>query len=117
MLGISEAAEQIGFRTLAAKVGYEALIEDAPFPAILHWNQKHFVVVLEQKFEKDKITIADPAHGIVQVDKETFLRSWMGSSNMGVALLLEPTQRFYEEKDEMTKTTGFIFFIQLSKTI
>jgi len=115
MLGISEAAEQIGFRTLAAKVSYKALIEDAPFPVVLHWNQKHFVVLPDQKFNKNKITIADPAHGLVQVDKETLLRSWMGSSQVGVALLLEPTQKFYEEKGEKNEVTGFGFLFNYLK--
>lgn len=34
MLGISEAAESIGFRTMGAR----------PMPCILHWKQNHFVV-------------------------------------------------------------------------
>jgi len=44
MLGISEAAENIGFRTTGVKVSFEELMT-APLPCIVHWNQKHFVVV------------------------------------------------------------------------
>ncbi len=44
MLGISEAAEKIGFRSICVQVSYEMLTE-APLPCIVHWNQQHFVVV------------------------------------------------------------------------
>ncbi|RYE54503.1 MAG: peptidase domain-containing ABC transporter, partial [Sphingobacteriales bacterium] len=109
MLGISEAAEQIGFRTLAVKIGYDALIEEAPFPLVLHWNDNHFVVVPEQNFKKNKIYVADPAHGLVHVDKNTFLRSWMGAANEGIAMLLEPTQKFFEENRNESSISGFRF--------
>jgi len=45
MLGISDSAEHIGFRTIGVKISFEQLKEDAPFPAIVHWRQNHFVVV------------------------------------------------------------------------
>jgi ATP-binding cassette subfamily B protein len=48
MLGISEAAEKIGFHTLGIKASFEKLCE-APLPAIVHWKQSHFVVVYEMK--------------------------------------------------------------------
>ena len=44
MLGISEAAENIGFRTTGVKVNFEEL-KTAPLPCIVHWNQGHFIVV------------------------------------------------------------------------
>ncbi|WP_448635432.1 peptidase domain-containing ABC transporter [Pedobacter panaciterrae] len=115
LLGISEAAEQIGFRTLGTKVDFDSLVEEAPFPVILHWNHTHFVVLPEQKFNKKKITIADPAHGLVEVDKVTFLQSWLGNSMLGVALLLEPTQKFYEENGEKNNAKGFRFLFNYLK--
>ena len=45
MRGISDAAENIGFRTKGVKVPLKILIEDAPLPCILHWKQNHFVVL------------------------------------------------------------------------
>ena len=42
---ISEAAETLGFRTIAVKVDYDTLVEDVPMPCIAHWKQNHFVVV------------------------------------------------------------------------
>lgn len=46
LLGIAEAAESVGFRTLAVKVPFEKLIKDAPLPCIIHWQQNHFVVLV-----------------------------------------------------------------------
>jgi ATP-binding cassette subfamily B protein len=48
LLGISEAAESIGFRSLGVQIPYEQLFE-VPLPCILHWNQKHFVVLYKIK--------------------------------------------------------------------
>jgi ATP-binding cassette subfamily B protein len=44
LLGISEAAEKIGFRTTGVKITFEQLCK-APLPCIVHWKQQHFVVV------------------------------------------------------------------------
>ncbi|NSL85853.1 peptidase domain-containing ABC transporter [Chitinophaga sp. Mgbs1] len=106
--GISEAAVKIGFRTCGARLTFEQLDEEANLPCILHWNQNHFVVLPPQNYDRhkknSKILIADPAHGLVNVSKETFLRSWLGSSSQGFALLLDPSPAFYEQEEE--KKTG-----------
>ena len=38
LLGISEAAEKIGFRTTGARIGLSEL-KEIKLPVILHWNQ------------------------------------------------------------------------------
>jgi len=67
LLGISEAAEKLGFRTRAVKISYDQLISEANFPCLLHWNQEHFVVMLPlSKWGINRrISIADPAKGIL----------------------------------------------------
>lgn len=116
LLGISEAAEKIGFRTLAAKITFEQLDEEATLPCILHWNQKHFVVLPPQNYNRnkknDKILVADPAHGLIKMDKATFLRSWMGTSSEGIVLMIEPTDAFYQQKEEDEKVKGFQFLFR-----
>jgi hypothetical protein len=49
MLGISDAAESIGFRTRGYRLTWEQLRDEVPLPCIVHWNQRHFVVVYEVK--------------------------------------------------------------------
>lgn len=45
LLGISEAAENIGFRTRGVQLSFKQLTEEAVLPCILHWSQNHFVVL------------------------------------------------------------------------
>lgn len=119
LLGISEAAETIGFRTLSARVTFKQLDKEVPLPCILHWNQNHFVVLPPQNYidgRSKKILVADPAHGMVRMDKTTFLKSWMGKGNTGIVLILEPTQKFYDEQDKTEKSkTGFRFLFNYLK--
>jgi ATP-binding cassette subfamily B protein len=116
LLGISEAAEKIGFRTLGVKVTYEKLLEDAPLPCIAHWNQNHFVVIY--KIKNDKIFIADPGHGVLKYTKGEFLKSWKSDVTEGVLLLLEPTPEFYDQEQINTvekkkpKPKGFSFLFK-----
>ena len=73
LLGISQAAEKIGFKTLAIKMGITKLLKEAPLPCILHWNQNHFIVLY--KATKNKFTIADPAKGIIELSRQEFTQS------------------------------------------
>ena len=36
LLGISDAAEKLGFKTMGVKVPFEKLAKDAPLPCIVH---------------------------------------------------------------------------------
>ena len=47
LMGLSEAAESMGFKTLGVKINLQMLVEDAPLPCILHWNKNHFVVLYD----------------------------------------------------------------------
>ncbi|HEU5289531.1 MAG TPA: peptidase domain-containing ABC transporter [Cyclobacteriaceae bacterium] len=119
MLGISEAAESYGFRSLAAQLTYDQLIEEALLPCIIHWSQSHFVVLTKIKkksfFNKaEKIEIADPAHGLVDLDHEAFKQNWISAKidekPVGVALLLEPTQDFFEREEDQAHSSNGIRF-------
>lgn len=112
MLGISEAAEKIGFRSICVQVGYEKL-QEAPLPCIIHWNQQHFVVVY--KLNDKHVWVADPGAGKLKYTGEEFCNCWLSSrkneEDTGVALLLEPTPEFYtieDEGDEVNRR-GFSF--------
>lgn len=126
LLGLSEAAEQLGFRSLGIKVDLKKLLE-APLPCILHWNKNHYVVLYKIKspssvFPKGRdykksltFYISDPAHGLLKYNKEDFLKHWIGNNadettEEGIALLLEPTPKFYDTNfDKNEKSLGFSF--------
>jgi len=115
MLGISEAAENIGFKTLGVKISFEQLADEAPLPAIVHWKQNHFVVVYEIT-KKGMVHVADPAHGLIKYTKEEFLKGWLSTKkegeDKGIALLLETTPKFYELKGEKSDRTKLTFLFK-----
>jgi len=113
LLGISEAAENIGFKSLGVKISYEQLTEEAILPCIVHWKQRHFIVVY--KIKKGHVLVADPAHGLIKYTKEEFLKGWLSTKSddeeKGIALLLEPTADFYTQEGEKTDKTHFAFLL------
>ncbi|WPU95221.1 peptidase domain-containing ABC transporter [Mucilaginibacter sabulilitoris] len=101
LLGISETAEKLGFRTRGVRISYEKL-QTAPLPAILHWKQNHFVVLIS--IDHKRIKIADPERGMMVYSKEEFTKSWISNNiqnvgEVGTVLLMEPTAVFYELED------------------
>lgn len=96
-LGISDAAKKIGFKSKGLSVTHEYL-KEITLPVIIHWNQRHFVVLF--KLNKDRYYIADPAKGILIYNKQKFLTNWYRSiykpeSNEGAILILSVTPGFY----------------------
>ena len=138
MLGISTAAESIGFRSIGVHVPFQQLAE-APLPCIVHWNQNHFVVVYNIKIRKNRehtvvgaddhslqqapcegaVYVADPAQGLVKFTVQEFLSGWLSTKSEGqdegVALLLEPTPDFYAAEDEKQDKTKLRFVLQYLK--
>uniref|UniRef100_UPI004049D835 peptidase domain-containing ABC transporter n=1 Tax=Fulvivirga sp. TaxID=1931237 RepID=UPI004049D835 len=114
LLGISDAAESIGFRTMAVKIPFDQLQREAPTPFIAHWRQKHFVVVYG--FKKDTVLVSDPAHGLVKFTKKEFLDGWISDSDngdkTGVALLIETTPEFYSNEDEKINKASLSFLFK-----
>lgn len=105
LLGIAEAAEKAGFITKGVTLTFEELVKEAPLPAILYWEQNHFVVIT-QKVNRNKVQVADPAKGLITYTKEEFCKHWISTSDeissegLGVALLIEPTPAFYDMEEE-----------------
>lgn len=107
LLSLNSAAEKLGFKTMMVQLTLEKLAQ-CTLPAILHWDHDHYVVLQKIKKKADIYTlyIADPAHGTVKLDKDSFFKKWCAGANKGIALLLEATPSFYElmiprqEKDD-----------------
>ena len=120
MLGISDAAEYIGFRTIGVRISFDQLIKEANLPCILHWNQNHFVVCYRIECHKNgevSLYIADPASRKLIYHKEEFLRCWISkkenSTDTGTALLLEPSPLFDSIDDEKRSSRrDFAFFVK-----
>jgi ATP-binding cassette, subfamily B, bacterial len=63
LLGISDAAEAIGFETLGVQLPYEQLASEAPLPCIVHWKQRHFLVVYDIRKKRGRPWQAHPFEG------------------------------------------------------
>ncbi len=111
LLGISDAAEKIGFRTLGVKLSNEQL-KEAELPCILHWRQYHFIVLY--KIKNHKYYLADPAGGLFILDENSFNRSWrQDKDNLeGIALLISTTPQFYEQDDEKAMEVRWSFLLK-----
>lgn len=115
LLNLSEGAESIGFRTLGVKLNINK-IKDLSLPIILHWNKNHYVVLY--KIKKKTYYISDPAIGLIKYSKNEFLKFWIGNNatddtEEGIALLLEPTPKFYQTEFDDKDKKGFGFSLLL----
>ncbi len=132
LLGISDAAENIGFRTKGYRLTWKELRDEVPFPCIVHWKQSHFVVVYainkikrpfycfkfknkEKQDENVLVSVSDPAKGLLTYTKEEFLKFWVSSTKYGVgegiALLLEASPKFYSNEDEGSNKLSFFYLL------
>jgi len=105
MLGLADAAESIGFKSIGARLSFDQLINDAPLPAIIHWDQYHFVVLVPGS-DKKRLTIADPEKGLIRLNKEEFISRWISTSEhstgKGISLLLENSPHIQAADDQDT---------------
>lgn len=111
LLGISEAAEKIGFRTMGSILLFEQL-QEIDLPIILHWDQKHFVVLY--KIKKGIYYISDPAKGLIQYTFEEFQKRWITTKekNSGIALILSPTPDFYDQGGDKAENLNWSYLLR-----
>lgn len=87
---VAKAAMKHGLKVKAHRYSLEAVQKKSTFPAIIHWNFNHFVVL--NGFKNGYAYINDPARGFVKVPMDEFDRSFTG-----VVLEFEPEKTFKQE--------------------
>lgn len=121
LLGISEAAEKVGFRTNGSRVALQDLKEVA-LPAIIHWQQNHFVVLYKIKGSPPKSSpkgrtfmVADPAKGLITYNQDEFLKGWLSTNkngqSEGIVLSLAPTPDFYLQAGDKEQGLSFTYLL------
>lgn len=116
MLGISEAARAIGMETVAAKMTTDQLAERVPLPCILHWQQRHFVVLygITERGGRRRYKIADPATKKLSYSEEEMRRLWVstreGDKELGAVLAMEPGPDFAAQGGEGEKARRSLRF-------
>ena len=113
-LGLSEAADSLGFKTLGVKIPFEIMQDNVPLPCIVHWRQKHFIVVY--KIKNEKIWAADPAVGLIKFSREEYEQSWASTvvegKPAGLVLIIEPTPSLFKNENEKENSSGFKFLFK-----
>lgn len=99
---ISDGAKAIGLNSWASCISVDKL-SHGDKPCILHWNQKHFVVLYKVK-DGNVFYVADPGKGLIKYNREEFERHWVSTKgngqHMGIAMFFEPTSEFYEKNED-----------------
>ncbi len=117
---IVQAARSYGMEVKAYRMEPESLLEEGPFPCIIHWGFNHFVVL--DGFKKKKAILNDPARGRVIVPWEEFDREFTG-----ICLTFEPGENFKPSgekksvwtyiKERMVGTGQAVAFVVMTTTI
>ena len=114
---ITLCCQKIGMDSAAVQIRAEH-IENMPLPAILFWQQRHFVVLYKYNSKKRKYYIADPAQGKLTYSEEDFFKYWIPEGkNSGLAVLIEPNEQFntiYYPKENNLKNF-FSYLLQFFK--
>ncbi|WP_424002745.1 peptidase domain-containing ABC transporter [Maribacter sp. IgM3_T14_3] len=102
LMGICHAAESIGLKSIGTRVDLSTIVKKVPLPCIIPWGSMHFVVLY--KTDKKYAYIADPGMGIIKISHVTLKKEWCKDQEDGIALLLEPTPKFYDLENEQKAT-------------
>lgn len=104
LLDLSSAAESLGFRTGGYRITWEQLI-NISLPLIAFWHNNHYVIIYKIKKTRKgyNVYVADPASGLLNYSKDTFLKFWQTTEKEGIKqgyiLTIEPTPKFYNNRD------------------
>lgn len=90
---ILDCFKAIGMRGEVVRIGIEDFYR-MPLPAILFWNQNHFVVAYESDARRKSIKIADPAEGRRTLTEEELMGSWGQAGGKGIAIMAGPEDDF-----------------------
>ena len=109
LLGLAQTAEKLGLHAVSGRSNLSAL-KNAPLPAILHWNQNHYVVLDKISRNGKKYRVYDPGVGVANYTEEEFIDGWISTGNggegKGVVMLLSPKPEFYQNNTADTGNNG-----------
>ncbi len=112
--------EKIEMKAEALQLRLEHM-DTMPLPAILFWQQRHFVVLYRYDKRKHKFYIADPAQGKMTYSEKEFRKYWMpNGKDTGLVILAEPTDAFthktYPKEHSLRDFFSYIYgFFKLHK--
>ncbi len=90
---LTDAFSSIGMESAALRIS-ENDIRRIPCPAIVYWQQQHFVVLHHYDAKHDRFFIADPAEDKRVFDAQSFIKFWKGDADKGIVVVAEPGNDF-----------------------
>ncbi len=112
--GIRDALNKIGINSATFEMTKEQLRGQCPMPAILHWEQNHFVVLEKVTYSRWhrgwRYHIANPAYGRHVFPEESFVKYWLNGTK-GIVVAVQPNESFYE-KTPVKEKHSFVRFAQ-----
>ena len=110
--GIRSALGEIGMQSASFEMTLSQLREKCPLPAILHWEQNHFVVLYNIRWSRLKrrwiYDVANPAYGKTSLSEEDFSKRWL-NGDKGIVVAMEPTEEFFS-KPQVKESHSFLRF-------
>ncbi|MBD5280158.1 MAG: peptidase domain-containing ABC transporter [Bacteroides sp.] len=112
--GIVDSAKELGLESVCGQFKLDR-IDPAYLPAILFWDQNHFVVLHKISKDRAKFHIADPKKGKMVYSRKELIAHWSvgGDSEdpKGVVIFFEPGEDFGKLKDTTPKPKSLLSFI------
>lgn len=108
--GIRQALKEVKMESGAFRMTPDELADKCPLPAILHWNQNHFVVLEKVKCRRGtrQWHIADPAFGRRTATDADMAEHWL-AGDKGVVIAAEPAAGF-DAQTPPRETHSFMAF-------
>lgn len=112
---ITDVASYYGFETVKVLLSATDLY-NMPLPAILYWNQCHFVVLTKADSSKKNLRINDPEIGKIELAEKEFLEGWFGTEPTdearGLVILIEPSNdNLLKQKNKKNRASQSSFKI------
>lgn len=111
---ILHCTQALGFNSCVTKVTMDE-VKRMPLPAILYWEQKHFVVLY--KIDNNKYYVADPGEGKIIFGEVEFKRFWQSKNDYGIAVVMDPTPSFFSAQYGHEEKRGLGLFKLMRRAI
>lgn len=109
--GLIQALSSLKMDSMGVQISFKDFSEKIPLPCIVHWKNNHYVVVY--KVDKNKVSVSDPAFGLMDYSIKDFLNGWLDGNNIseGIVLIIRPRADFQKDHDNHSKegVANFLF--------
>ena len=110
---IADGANKLGLNSRTGLISADYFCEN-DMPCILHWDQKHFVILYKISKSRKYFYIADPGRGLVKCTQQEFYHHWINTKSngeeKGIVMFLNPTDKFGEiQSQELVEKRSFSF--------